>query len=181
MAVATFGMGACGRRAVEEAGVATLRSDERLAVAPIAASPDSGHRVSIGDPCSGSDGHQLTVTGIAVANAASQGPVAMAPDPNFVDYHQLAPGIGYCIRPGEVFPHGYYTMNCAQDADCPAGATCAEGQCVSSCTSDTNCVAPARCAPHGGATICQFAAPAAAAPAHPVTVKMGSATITPGG
>ena len=60
--------------------------------------------------------------------------------------HELPPGVGYCLT-SDSFPHGYFTMNCAADQDCPGGAVCSGKMCWMPCTSDLQCEAPLVCPP----------------------------------
>lgn len=65
------------------------------------------------------------------------------------DPDTLGPGIGYCIR-NQAYPHGYYTMNCGSDRDCPSPSRCDDGnQCRLPCSSNDECVSPTTCRPHG--------------------------------
>jgi len=103
---------------------------------------------AVGDPCTASDGWTPPPEDSSLASA--RGPVGVAVPPGTPERHTLAPGIGYCLEPGPMYPHGYYTMNCKADGDCPTGSRCDGLLCRRPCTSDTDCTAPTRCAPAAG-------------------------------
>jgi hypothetical protein len=102
----------------------------------------SGHLV-VGAPCKRGDGWEPPAVANAAEIDASAGPVIH--DRNHLmaigwkDFNELARGIGYCMPPGGIYPDGYFTMNCAADADCPGGAFCDQGQCHSHCAVDSDC------------------------------------------
>src|SRR5206468_517637 len=50
---------------------------------------------------------------------AGGGPVANPVPAGYIDYPQLAPGIGYCLRPGMTYPYGYFTRR----SSCRTGTT----------------------------------------------------------
>lgn len=63
---------------------------------------------------------------------------------------QLIPpvGVGYCLHiSSNIFPDGYFTMNCITDADCPNGSVCNDVSqyCLMPCQSDDQCSAPSKC------------------------------------
>lgn len=101
-----------------------------------------------GNPCTASDGWTPPAEDSSLANAP--GPVAVTVPPGTLQRHTLAPGIGYCLDRGPMYPHGYYTMNCKSDGDCPAGSRCDGMLCRRPCSSDSECTAPTRCAPAAG-------------------------------
>jgi len=73
------------------------------------------------------------------------------PDAGWIDFSQLPPGIGYCLAPSDVYPVGYFTMNCSVDADCPDEAFCegasptTVGQCRRQCFSASDCTNGTMC------------------------------------
>ena len=98
----------------------------------------------IGAACTQSDGYVQQFPP-CTAPAGATGPTA-CPPPNaqqYPSYWELAPGIGYCLT-GQPFPHGYFTMNCAANSDCPDGTLC-DGVCRKPCTSDDECATPTTC------------------------------------
>lgn len=77
------------------------------------------------------------------------GPQGIDVPEGYVDYQDLAPGIGWCAT-SPVYPYGYFTMNCGSDRDCPASAKCDDGMmCRAPCSSNDDCKAPMTCRPHG--------------------------------
>lgn len=69
--------------------------------------------------------------------------------PPTLDYANLPGGIGYCLFRGS-YPNGYFTMNCANDAECPGEARCDDGnKCRKLCKTDEDCSSPSVCRPHG--------------------------------
>jgi hypothetical protein len=101
---------------------------------------------TVGDACEESDG--WTPEPIPVP-AGSPDPVVVPVPAGYIDYPQIKPGIGYCIRKGPGNPYGYYTMNCAADTDCPQPSRCDKstdwGRCRAPCTKDLDCVSPMTC------------------------------------
>ncbi len=102
---------------------------------------------TVGDPCQPEDGWRAT----RPSGAMSIGrPTAISVvDIPLKDRHQIDPGIGYCLGPGGIYPHGYFTMNCKGDVDCPEGSRCEGRQCRMPCASDQDCVGPTRCVGRG--------------------------------
>jgi hypothetical protein len=99
---------------------------------------------AIGDPCKEGDG--WTPEPIqGPANPAE--PVMVAVPAGYVDYPQVSPGVAYCMRESVAYPYGYYTMNCATDADCPSSSRCDGTLCRAPCTQDADCVSPMTCCP----------------------------------
>jgi hypothetical protein len=108
----------------------------------------------IGAACTRADGYQPTISSGCPWDAST--PTACPVPAGFVDYHQLPPGVGYCLGPGGLYPHGYFTMNCSRDSDCPAGARCDGTQCRQPCQADQQCQAPSICRDGpGGTRFCQ--------------------------
>jgi hypothetical protein len=97
----------------------------------------------IGDICALEDGWQFKP---ALPNdlGSTKVPTTYAMPPETVYRHQLPPGIGYCLT-SRLYPHGYYSMNCVTDSDCPDAAYCISDQCRQQCASDTECPADTRC------------------------------------
>ncbi len=110
----------------------------------------------IGAACTRSQGWQAPEL-VTETEVRGRGPVAVnvSAVKHPISVAELGPGVGYCIPPGGVYPHGYYTMNCAKDSDCPAGSRCDDVQCRISCTDDHDCLQPSTCgAPIGGVRFC---------------------------
>jgi hypothetical protein len=108
--------------------------------------------LTVGAPCTAKDGY-VPVYPECTSSSAGENPVNCAPNGSqaVTQVHQLPPGIGYC-QTGPVFPHGYFTMNCAADSDCGAGNRCesdpvvlSHGVCRKACSSDTECTQPTSC------------------------------------
>ena len=97
----------------------------------------------IGAPCTRMDGYEPN-RGLTPAPGA-MGPTTMVP--KGLDLAHLPPGMGYCIPPGDVYPHGYFTMNCGVDGDCPGAAKCMIDICIAPCKVDSECAQPTHCAP----------------------------------
>ena len=150
-----------------------------FASAPVSTAPGATSP-SVGGPCTASDGYQLRATGYVDAGSAT--PVAMVPNADFVDFHDLPYGVGYCIPSGHAFPHGYYTMNCGSTRDCPAGGACAFGRCVRPCASDNDCASATHCVPQGQVSVCKAGAPVSAGQSAvagaPVAVQTGTSTLS---
>lgn len=136
-AVAALGvLIACSRRRAEET---SDRAPQVSATRPAVVSAKK-----IGDGCEESDG--WTRAQIPVhADLANGAPVADPVPEGYVDYPQLRPGVGYCLVKSLGYPNGYYTMNCASDADCPSPSRCDDKRCRAPCTQDTDCAAPMTC------------------------------------
>lgn len=116
---------------------------------------------AIGDACEASDG--WTPEPVAVQQRApGSDPVANPVPQGYVDYPQLAPGIGYCLRPSLVYPSGYFTMNCASDADCPGKSRCGDTVCRAPCTTDADCTSPTTCSPESDPTPVRYCMDSAA-------------------
>jgi len=132
---------------------------------PASESPDPGSALrgpAIGDPCEASDGWQAAPLVPDDAPASSDTPVGTAPPPGYVDRTDLPPGVGFCLTPGGLYPNGYFTSNCHNDADCPDGARCGgtgggvvAGLCVRPCTSSSECAPPSTCDRGGLVSFCQ--------------------------
>jgi hypothetical protein len=135
-----------------------------LGACSISKAEERPHRVSsaiqvkkVGDPCVENDGWQpAQFTGEPAPQAASSigSTVEATPVPeDFVDYHQLKPGVSYCKKGtgGSEHPRGYFTSNCETDAHCPSGSVCSGSFCIAPCSSDADCTAPTRCGPPAGA------------------------------
>src|SRR5262249_31385592 len=99
----------------------------------------------VGDPCVSTDGWQPASYG----SAPPDGSAPMAVSMHGVAYtsrDQLAPGVGFCLPPGGIYPAGYFTMNCKGDRDCPGNAQCdSAGLCRKPCSSNADCQKPATC------------------------------------
>lgn len=134
---------ACSRKPNEVSSTApsSLRSVDVVSTAAAA----KGHR--IGSPCTLADGYAGIPEPVKPADA---GELWAAGPPFGPDFFQLAPGVGYCIPAGsgKSYARGYYTMNCATDGDCPAGAQCDGRLCRAPCQSDNDCSAPETCSPN---------------------------------
>ena len=100
--------------------------------------------VAVGAPCKPEDG--WTPAPIQAAPDSTD-PVAVAVPPDHVEYHQVAAGVLYCGGPSAMYPHGYFTANCAADSDCPNGSLCDGSLCRAPCETDAECKAPTRCIP----------------------------------
>lgn len=107
----------------------------------------------IGATCTSADGYQVLSSGACAGSDG--GPVACDPPDGYVDLPFLPPGIGYCLAPGGLYPHGYFTMNCGADRDCPAGSRCDGTQCRAPCTLDSDCETPNVCPIQTGIRFCQ--------------------------
>ena len=70
--------------------------------------------------------------------------------PRTTTQDMLPIGVGFCMEGGS-YPHGYFTMNCRTDADCPGGpenaycSTWANGLCLKPCSGDEDCASPTVC------------------------------------
>jgi hypothetical protein len=133
---------ACSTRGREESSTAGASVVQRTQVQNVVSSGVAAKNV--GDPCTGSDGWQAREFGAPVAEA---GPVAYAvpQDAGVLDRALLPPGVGYCIVAGDMYPNGYFSMNCSVDADCPSAAACNGSACVKTCTDDSQCPSPTVC------------------------------------
>jgi hypothetical protein len=112
--------------------------------------------LTVGGPCKKDDGFQPPSIGngekAEVGDDGLLHPIAV--DSSKVkEFPQLEPGIGYCLH-GGAHPHGYFTMNCSADADCPAETVCScdpgsgpceGGICIRPCQDDSECQKPTRC------------------------------------
>jgi hypothetical protein len=97
----------------------------------------------VGSACTLADGYVPQFPPCPPPPAGTPG---TCPPPNrqqYPGYSDLPPGIGYCLT-GSQFPHGYFTMNCAQDSDCPGASVC-DNVCWRPCTSDDQCTQPTTC------------------------------------
>jgi hypothetical protein len=97
----------------------------------------------VGSSCTLADGYVPqfpACTAPAGSAPASCPPPDRQTNPGFSD---LPSGIGYCLT-GQQFPHGYFTMNCAQNSDCPTGTLC-DSVCWKPCSSDDECSSPTTC------------------------------------
>jgi hypothetical protein len=84
-------------------------------------------------------------------------PVGMTPPETEVLTSSLPVGQGFCLEPGGVYPHGYYTANCKGDSDCPKGSRCDGLLCRAPCSADSDCAAPSNCRLGGkGVWFCQW-------------------------
>jgi hypothetical protein len=102
-------------------------------------------RKRIGDPCANGDGWQEPEYGSLVP-AGGPPVVTSMHGMSVTRRDQLPPGTGFCLSGGEVYPNGYFTMNCQRDADCPGGAQCdGVNLCRKPCTSDAECQSPSAC------------------------------------
>jgi hypothetical protein len=100
--------------------------------------------ITVGDPCSRTDGWQSSAGRPSAMSFAK--PTAFAIGPDDLDFSQLPVRTGYCLTAGGIYPYGYYTMNCKADTDCPKGAVCYDGQqCRMVCSGDSDCKPPTRC------------------------------------
>ena len=98
---------------------------------------------AVGDPCTSSDGWQRP--NMAAGPSTFTQPTVVPVPAGTIDVHQLPAGVGYCLRPGGIYPNGYFTMSCDSDRDCPSRSRCDERQCRRECSSDVECAAPSRC------------------------------------
>jgi hypothetical protein len=111
-------------------------------------------QLPIGSSCTQGDGYQATISSGCPGDAST--PTTCPVPAGFVDYPQLPPGVGYCLRPGGLYPHGYFTMNCSRQSDCPSGSRCDGSLCRQPCQADQECQAPTTCANGPGETrFCQ--------------------------
>jgi hypothetical protein len=97
--------------------------------------PKAGLRV--GDPCTEADGWHPAPISCDSRDAGN--PTTCSVPAGYVDRPQLPPGIGFCLSPGGEYPYGYFTMNCSQNANCPAGSRCDGVLCRRPCTADSDC------------------------------------------
>jgi hypothetical protein len=105
--------------------------------------------LAIGAACKAEDGYvpgdRCGDAGASASAPTNCAPGGAAPGGQFTD---LPPHVGYCLRAQE-FPDGYFTMNCATDADCPGGSRCGSKLCWAPCSSDGDCRAPSTCPADG--------------------------------
>ena len=101
---------------------------------------------AIGDPCT--DEGWRPESDVPSADTEPLTPVP-------VRNEQPPPGTGYCLT-GQLYPHGYFTMNCGGNPDsgvpgagCPEGAVCDGLQCRRPCDSNQDCTPPTLCEPGG--------------------------------
>jgi len=117
--------------------------------------PRSGPRV--GFPCVPEDGWQRPSLGQGEAPSEDKNGTlhALPVDSASVrDFHQLPPGVLYCLAANEVHPRGYLTANCAADAECPDGTTCNGTICVRTCQSTSECPSGTICS-EGSLRMCE--------------------------
>lgn len=112
-----------------------------------------GRRLPIGSPCNADDGWQPVSR---ERNDAEMGVPLTIPSPEERDFGNLPPGIGYCLSPGGLYPHGYFTMNCARDSECPPDAACDTTLCRAPCRSNADCAPPTECKELVGLRVCYF-------------------------
>jgi hypothetical protein len=108
-----------------------------------ASTPVAASALPVGGPCKRTDGWQQPEfsnvqpsgsAALAVVGASQLAAIALK------DFHELPTRTGYCIAPSEVYPNGYFTMNCASDSDCLGGSFCeGVGQCRRQCSGDVDC------------------------------------------
>lgn len=98
----------------------------------------------VGAPCAENDGYVPRSDCPPPTDAGTPVNCIVPGDPPVLERHQLPSGIGYCLTSG-TFPHGYFTMNCNSDADCPGGSRCDGSMCWRPCSSDGECQSPTRC------------------------------------
>jgi hypothetical protein len=115
--------------------------------------------LAIGDPCEPADGWQPAPVVPDGTSSPSETPVGVVPPADYVDRTDLPPGAGFCLT-GVLYPSGYFTTNCSEDADCPGGARCsgagvAGGQCRIPCTRNSECAPPSTCERGGLVFSCQ--------------------------
>lgn len=106
-----------------------------------------GSQLPLGSACSGDDGWQPAAPepeSIGTGGVGSA-PVAVPAPRGVRERWQLPPGIGFCLPPGGIYPHGYFTMNCGHDEDCPSPGVCDGTLCRLPCRADTECNPPAAC------------------------------------
>jgi hypothetical protein len=129
---------------VAQAVVATASSQ-----ATASPSPSRLPRRKIGDHCSVADRSLRSESAAERAAAAPLAdgklPLVVPTDGEVQDPARWPPGVGYCITANSFHPHGYFTMNCSEDGDCPAGSLCHGTFCISECRGDPDCSAPAKC------------------------------------
>lgn len=135
-----FVMGACSQRAGERE---PLRSSA-LTVSPLmAAAVVTTPTLTVGGPCGRADGWQAPEFSHSQAPGSTMPSVTGAQELAAIALKQptdLAPGVGYCIPPGDGYPNGYFTMNCSNDSDCPGGTFCEGiGQCRRPCVKNAEC------------------------------------------
>jgi len=98
--------------------------------------------LDIGSPCRPEDGWMPS-------SPEEKSGLTPNEDPGSLDYPNLPPGTPYCLTRGS-YPNGYFTMNCADDTECPEGSVCDDGlKCRAACESDAECDAPSTCIAHG--------------------------------
>ena len=102
---------------------------------------------AIGSPCEASDGWQPEPL------IAGDDEDAVNVPREHMDAVHLDPGVGYCLIGSAQYPHGYFTMNCRMDDDCPDASMCEDaphtngdyGLCRAPCENDSECDEPTSC------------------------------------
>jgi hypothetical protein len=131
----------------------------------------AGRVLAIGSACKPEDGWQyMFPPGWPADPIAEDGGVRTSvPLPSdYKETFQLDPGIGYCVVDPQTAPDGFFTSNCHQDRDCPAGARCDEAnRCNLACARDSDCHPGLYCPETpGGARFCQQGCPVSAPAPH---------------
>jgi hypothetical protein len=143
--VAAFACGSERDNPGPASGMLPAATQQNNTPAPGSSQPaQMGANLPVGSPCTLKDGY-VPQFPACPATGANGTPMSCPPpdrqtNPGFSD---LPPGIGYCLT-SQQFPHGYFTMNCAQNSDCPNGSLC-DGVCWKPCTSDDECSKPTTC------------------------------------
>lgn len=135
------------------AGEVDHRQSESADAPTLLPGESMGRQWPIGSPCNVEDGWQPVSHD---RNDADSGVPLTIPSPDERDRTDLPPGIGFCLGRGGLYPLGYFTMNCARDADCPFDTSCDGSLCRAPCSSDADCIPPTRCDALSGLRICYF-------------------------
>ena len=122
----------------------------------VSAASLTGSQKEIGSACVAEDGWQATGDSASAAATDEKQPQALAVPEGEIDFPSLPPRVGYCLDPGGVYPHGYFTSNCASDSDCPRGSACDDVHCRRPCTADKECAPPTTCGAPAGKLQARF-------------------------
>jgi hypothetical protein len=136
-----------------------------LANADLGTGDGSASGPAIGGPCKPEDGWQYTyppgwpTTDSPVVDDGGA-PTAVPIPPNYMEAHQLAPGVRYCVTRLPAYPDGFFTSNCKTDGDCPSEARCDGSWCNRSCANDGDCRVGLYCpSTTSGARFCRQGCP----------------------
>jgi hypothetical protein len=147
-------MAACSQRAAEKEPT----TSSALSLSPLIAAA-AAPTLSVGGPCGRTDGWQAPEFSHSQAAGSTTPAVTGAQELAAISVKQptdLAPGVGYCIPPGDGYPNGYFTMNCSQDSDCPGGTFCEGiGQCRRPCAKAADCGSGMACTGASPRAFCQ--------------------------